>query len=77
MADTPDRKTGHLSAYPDIVVIYRGVRVEEPRGLENDLQPQIDATVAEQPEGFLPRERHVANRLALGVPGPLAAGGGE
>ena len=34
MAAAPDRKTVDLSAYPDLVVIYLGMRVEEPRGIE-------------------------------------------
>jgi hypothetical protein len=61
MADSPERKTVDLSAYPDLVVIYLGMRVEEPRGLETlkALRPQIDATVAEQPDGLLLHERLV------------------
>ena len=30
----PERYTIDLSAYPDLVVIYHGMRVEEQRGLE-------------------------------------------
>lgn len=61
MAEAPDRKTVDLSAYPDLVVIYLGMRVEEPRGLETlkALRPQIDATVEEQPDGLLLHERLV------------------
>ena len=32
MAEAPNRKTVDLSAYPDLVVIYLGMRVEEPPG---------------------------------------------
>jgi hypothetical protein len=34
MADAPVRNTADLSAYPDLVVIYLGMRVEEPRVVE-------------------------------------------
>jgi hypothetical protein len=34
MPNTPKRTTADLSAYPDLVVIYLGMRVEEPRGFE-------------------------------------------
>ena len=34
MADKPRRTTADLSAYPELVVIYLGMRIEEPRGLE-------------------------------------------
>jgi Monooxygenase af470-like len=59
MAKPPLRTTADLSAYPDLVVIYLGMRVEEPRGLETlqTLGPQIEATVAEQPDGLLLHER--------------------
>jgi heme-degrading monooxygenase HmoA len=47
-----------LSAYPDLVVIYLGMRVEEPRGYETlqRLGPQIQASVEEQPDGLLLHE---------------------
>ena len=32
--DAPKRTMADLSAYPDLVVIFLGMRVEEPRGLE-------------------------------------------
>jgi len=50
--------TADLSAYPDLVVIYLGMRVEEPRGLETlqRLGPQIEAAVQEQPDGLLLHE---------------------
>jgi hypothetical protein len=37
------RTTVDLSAYPDLVVIYLGMRAEEPRGIETiqTLGPQI------------------------------------
>jgi len=59
MADSASRNTVDLSAYPDLVVIYLGMRVEEPRGLETlqTLGPQIEAAVAEGPDGLLLHER--------------------
>jgi hypothetical protein len=59
VVDKPSRKTVDLSAYPDLVVIYLGMRVEEPRGYETlqTLRPLIDATVAEEPDGLLLHER--------------------
>jgi hypothetical protein len=58
MADKPRRTTVDLSAYPDLVVIYLGMRVEEPRGLETieRVGAEIDAAVAEQPDGLLLHE---------------------
>ena len=55
---TPSRLTADLSAFPDLVVIYLGMRVEEPRGLETlqRLGPQIEAAVREQPDGLLLHE---------------------
>ena len=39
-----NRMAVDLSAHPDLVVIYLGMRVEEPRGLETlqRLAPEID-----------------------------------
>ena len=59
MAESASRDTVDLSAYPDLVVIYLGMRVEEPRGRETleTLGPQIEASVAERPDGLLLHER--------------------
>jgi hypothetical protein len=59
MTDAPERKTVDLSAFPDLVVIYLGMRVEEPRGLETlkTLGPQIEAAVGERPDGLLLHEQ--------------------
>ena len=47
-----------LSAYPDLVVIFLGMRVEEPRGYETlqRLGPEIQASVDAQPDGLLLHE---------------------
>ena len=52
------RTTVDLSAYPDLVVIYLGMRVEEPRGYETlqALGPQIQAVAEEAPDGLLLHE---------------------
>jgi hypothetical protein len=54
----PTRMAVDLAAYPDLVVIYLGMRVEEPRGYETlgRLGPEIAAAVAEQPDGLLLHE---------------------
>ena len=59
MADAPKRTMVDLSAYPDLVVIILGMRVEEARGFETlqTLGPQIQASVDEQPDGLLLHER--------------------
>jgi hypothetical protein len=59
VASRPARTTVDLSEYPDLVVMYLGMRVEEPRGLETMqiLQPQIQAAVEEGPDGLLLHEQ--------------------
>jgi Domain of unknown function (DUF4188) len=50
----PQRHTADLSAYPDLVVIYLGMRARTPRGLLKLLQvgPRIRRSAAAQPEGL-------------------------
>ena len=57
MAHT-QRQTVDLSAYPDLVVIYLGMRVRTWRGLGTLLSfgPKISAAVAAKPEGLLLHE---------------------
>lgn len=54
----PRRMAVDLSAYPDLVVIFLGMRVEDPRGYETlqRLGPEIQAAVDEQPDGLLLHE---------------------
>ena len=61
VADPPKRTTVDLSNYPDLVVIYLGMRAEEPRGEETveRLGPLIRASVDAQPEGLLLHEEVV------------------
>jgi hypothetical protein len=58
MALNTDRSTVDLSAFPDLVVIYLGMRVNTPKGLKTLLRfgPKIAKSVAEQPDGLLLHE---------------------
>ena len=69
MSDAAVRTTVDLSAYPDLVVIYLGMRVVEPRGAETlqALGPQIQASVEEQPDGLLLHERLIYSQDPLHV----------
>jgi Domain of unknown function (DUF4188) len=53
-----DRQTIDLSAYPDLVVIYLGMRVNRPRGMIRliGLGPQIDKSWRAHPDGLLLHE---------------------
>jgi Monooxygenase af470-like len=53
-----ERQTVDLSAYPDLVVIYLGMRVRRPRGLAYllGLGPQIQKSWKAQPDGLLLHE---------------------
>ena len=55
------RQTVDLSEFPDLVVIYLGMRVRQLRGLPKLLRTgrQIQAGVAQQPEGLLLHENFV------------------
>jgi fumigallin biosynthesis monooxygenase-like protein len=59
MSERVKRQTVDLSAYPDLVVIYLGIRVNKLRGLRKLLTvgPQIQKSVAEKPEGLLRHEQ--------------------
>jgi hypothetical protein len=50
-----NRTTVDLSSYPDLVVIYLGMRVNEPRGLRTLMSfgPKIRKSVEAQPDGLL------------------------
>jgi Domain of unknown function (DUF4188) len=53
-----NRQTVDLSAYPDLVVIYLGMRVNRVGGLKRalGLGPQISKSVSDQPDGLLLHE---------------------
>jgi hypothetical protein len=65
MALDTDRRTVDLSAFPDLVVIYLGMRVNQPRGLKTLLSfgPKISRSVAEQPDGLLLHENIIFSVL--------------
>jgi hypothetical protein len=58
MMARPQRHTADLSPYPDLVVIYLGMRARTPRGLLTLLRfgPRIRRSAAAQPEGLLRHE---------------------
>jgi hypothetical protein len=55
------RQTVDLSGYPDLVVIYLGMRVREPRGMRKLLRTgrQIQQGVAQAPDGLLLHENMI------------------
>jgi fumigallin biosynthesis monooxygenase-like protein len=59
--DPPRRTTADLSEYPELVVIYLGMRADEPRGAKTveELAPQIQASVDDEPDGLLLHEEVV------------------
>jgi hypothetical protein len=58
MATAVDRRTVDLSAYPDLVVIYLGMRVNRLTGLKTlfGFGPRISRSVTAQPDGLLLHE---------------------
>jgi hypothetical protein len=58
MTKTIDRRTVDLSGYPDLVVIYLGMRVNSLSGLKTmlGLGPRITHAVDQQPDGLLLHE---------------------
>ena len=61
MKSTVDRKTVDLTAYPDLVVIYLGMRVRGLKGLVTSIRlgRQIDKAGAARPEGLLQYENNI------------------
>ena len=59
MKTSIQRETVDLASYPDLVVIYLGMRVQSPRGLATlfSFGPRIRAAVAAAPDGLLHHER--------------------
>lgn len=55
---TPDRKTVDLSSYPDLVVIYLGMRVNSPKGVATliGFGSKIRKSVEARPDGLLLHE---------------------
>lgn len=61
MARSVERKTVDLASYPDLIVIYLGMRVRTIRGLKTlfGLGPQIDKEGGDRPEGLLGYENNI------------------
>ena len=69
MAGRVDRQTVDLSAYPDLVVIYLGMRVNALRGAKQlmRLGPQIRASWKAEPDGLLLHEDIVYSLRHIGM----------
>jgi hypothetical protein len=67
MTDKPTRITADLSQYPDLVVIYLGMRVKSIAGLRTLLSfgPKIQASVKARPDGLLLHENLLYSLLPL------------
>ena len=64
-----DRKTVDLSDYPDLVVIYLGMRAHSLKGIKTLISfgPKIDKAVAEEPDGLLLHERMLYSPVHFGM----------
>jgi hypothetical protein len=62
-----ERRTVDLSGYPDLVVIYLGIRMNAWNGLKTllGLGPQIDAAAKAKPEGLLLHENLIFSLVPL------------
>jgi hypothetical protein len=69
MAGRVDRQTVDLSAYPDLVVIYLGMRVNALRGMKMlmRLGPEIRASWKAEPDGLLLHEDLVYSLRHIGM----------
>jgi hypothetical protein len=64
-----DRRTVDLSAYPDLVVVYLGMRVNALTGIKTmlGLGPQINKSVEARPDGLLLHETVLFSLRQLGM----------
>jgi hypothetical protein len=64
-----DRRTVDLSGYPDLVVIYLGMRAHSLRGIATLISfgPKIEKAVAEEPDGLLLHERMLYSPVHFGM----------
>jgi hypothetical protein len=69
MAQRPKRETVDLSRYPDLVVIYLGMRVNAFTGLKTlfGFGPKISAAVEARPDGLLQHEYLLYSLRHLGM----------
>src|SRR5207253_9720090 len=65
MPSPVDRRSVDLTAFPDLVVIYVGMRVRTLAGIKTllGMGPQIDKAGAGRPEGLLHFENNIIFRL--------------
>ncbi|MGD0127447.1 MAG: phenylacetaldoxime dehydratase family protein [Terriglobia bacterium] len=64
-----ERRTVNLSAYPDLVVIYLGMRVNRIAGIKTLLGfgPKISSSAAAQPDGLLRHETFIYSLFPMHV----------
>ncbi len=64
-----DRWTPDLSNWPDLTVVYLGMKVKEPRGIKTLLSfgPKINKSVADRPDGLLLHENMIFSLWPLHV----------
>jgi Domain of unknown function (DUF4188) len=64
-----DRRSVDLSGYPDLVVIYLGMRANSLRGMLTLISfgPKIEKAVAEEPDGLLLHERMLYSPRHFGM----------
>lgn len=69
MAQQASRETVDLSAYPDLVIIYLGMRVNRLTGIKTvlGLGPKISAAVEAKPDGLLLHENLLYSLRHLGM----------
>jgi hypothetical protein len=64
-----ERNTVDLSAYPDLVVIYLGMRAHSLKGVKTLITfgPKIEKAVGEKPDGLLLHERMLYSPIHFGM----------
>lgn len=69
MGTRVDRRTVDLSSYPDLVVIYLGMRVNRFTGIKTLLGfgPRISASAAAQPDGLLRHETVIYSLFPMNI----------
>jgi Domain of unknown function (DUF4188) len=69
MSTRVNRQTVDLSPFPDLVVVYLGMRVNRITGIKTLLGfgPQISASVRAQPEGLLHHENFILSLFPMHV----------
>ena len=67
MSTSVNRRTVDLSSYPDLVVVYLGMRVNRITGLKTvfGLGPQISKSVEDRPDGLLRHENFLMSLFPM------------